>query len=114
MDARDYSLDRVGWQEWFDANGRAELNLLLFALWDPIGVNGSAIFGGEYEHYVPDVLGYVEADDPAGLSRYLRDVERDAMGLAAPTATDAIAGSIIAGAWASAWIFFGRPLPGDR
>ena len=114
MPAREFQLGSAGWREWFGASGRADLNLLLFAAWDPIGLNDCAIAAGEYEYYVEDVLRYVQDDDPDGLVRYLQDVERDAMGLSGQTATASIARSIIAGAYASAWIFHGRPLPGDR
>jgi hypothetical protein len=113
MEPRDFSLDRAAWNGWFDATGRAELNLLLFALWDPIGVNDIAITAGEYENYVSDVLKYVRDDDPEGLTAYLLDVEKDAMGLSSATATVSIARGILAGAYGSAWIWSGRPLPGD-
>ena len=111
MEPRDFSLDRAGWGEWFNATGRADLNLLLFAVWDPIGVNDIAITAGEYENYVADVFSYVKDDDPEGLTAYLLDVEREAMGLSSSTATVAIAGAVIGGAYASAWIWSGRPLP---
>ena len=31
------------WAAWFSAQGRADLSLLSFAIWDPIGVSDSAI-----------------------------------------------------------------------
>jgi hypothetical protein len=111
---REFSMDRADWREWFDAAGRAELNLLLFVAWDPIGINDCAIAAGEYENYVEDVLGFVEDDDADGLTRYLLDVERNAMGLSTSTATISVAQRVISGAYASAWIWSGRPLPLDR
>jgi hypothetical protein len=63
--------------------------------------------------YTAEVLRYVQDDDAVALARFLRDIERDEMGLSHSTATTAIAEQIIAGAYVSAWLWSGRPLPGD-
>jgi hypothetical protein len=34
------------WPEWFASQGHADLNLLLFAIWNPIGVSDTAITAG--------------------------------------------------------------------
>jgi hypothetical protein len=110
---RDFKLGRDQWAAWFSARGSADLSLLLFAIWDPIGVSDSAITAGEYDNYVPEVLSYVRDDDPAGLADYLRGVAVDAMGVSRPDLPTDAAERIINGAYASAWLWAGRPLPGD-
>jgi hypothetical protein len=57
-----------GWQAGYSSSGERDLNLLLFAIWDPIGVSDSAIAAGEYESYVDDVFSYVRAAAPSGAS----------------------------------------------
>jgi hypothetical protein len=110
---RQFSMSEDDWRVWFSSGGRDDLNLLLFALWDPIGVSETAITAGEYESYVNEVLAYVRIDDPEGLAQHLRHIARDAMGFSwAELPLDA-AHRIINGAYASAWIWAGRPLPGD-
>lgn len=110
---RDFSMGPDQWRAWFAAQGSAELGLLLFAIWDPIGVSDVAVTAGEYDNYVPDVLPYVRDDDAAGLAEYLRGVAVDAMGLSRPELPSDAARRIINGAYASAWLWAGRPLPGD-
>jgi hypothetical protein len=55
---REFSLSDDEWQAWVASRGRGDLNLLLFALWDPIGVSETAITAGEYESYIDDVVAY--------------------------------------------------------
>ena len=78
---RDFGMDSTRWA-WFSARGDSDPSLLLFAIWDPIGVSDSAITADEYDSYVPQTLSYVRDDDAAGLAQYLRTVAREAMGLA--------------------------------
>ncbi len=113
MFEREFSLAADEWRTWFAERGRSDINLLLFAVWDPIGVSDSAITGGEYEHYVEDVFGYVQVDDLAGLTGYLRGVAEDAMGISYVELPVDAARRIINGAYASAWIWADRPLPND-
>lgn len=82
-------------------------------VWDPIGVSDIAITAREYDHYVPDVLRYVRDDDTAGLAEYLHRVATDAMGLSQPAFPSDAAVRVINGAYASAWLWSGGPLPGD-
>jgi hypothetical protein len=110
---RDFRMAPDQWRAWFASQGRADLNLLLFAIWDPIGVSDTAISAGEYENYVVDVVPYVRDDDPAGLADYLRHVATEAMGLSRSERPVDAARRVINGAHASAWIWAGRPLPGD-
>jgi hypothetical protein len=110
---RDFKMGRDQWAAWFSARGSADLSLLLFAIWDPIGVSDSAITAGEYDSYLPEVLSYVRDDDAAGLADYLRGVAVDAMGLSQPELPMDAARRVINGAYASAWRWAGRPLPGD-
>jgi hypothetical protein len=109
---RDFGMSPAQWHAWFAAHGRADLNLLLYAVWDPIGVSDTAITGGEYEGYVAGVLPFVRDDDPAGLAEYLRRVAVEMIGLESEAPIEA-AHRVINGAYASAWIWAGRPLPGD-
>jgi hypothetical protein len=111
MQDREFSMSASEWREWFGATGRADLNLLLFVLWDPIGVSETAIAAGEYEGYVPQVLAYVQSDDPAGLADYLLGVTTKSIGLSCPEPPLLAARRVIDGAYASAWIWAGRPLP---
>ncbi len=113
MFERDFSISAQQWTAWFAERGDAELSLFLFAIWDPIGVSDSAITAGEYDFYTRDVLAYVRDDDASGLADYLLDVARDRMGLSAPDRPTDAAQRVINGAYASAWIWAGRPLPGD-
>ncbi len=113
MRNRDFCLDDARWRAWYRDQGRDDLSLLLFVVWDPIGVNDTAITANEYFNYTADVLRYVQDDDAPALTNYLLDIERSAMGLSHSTATPAIASQIIAGANASAWRWSGQPLPGD-
>jgi hypothetical protein len=76
-------------------------------------VSDSAITAGEYDSYVPEVLSYVPDDDPAGLADFLRGVTVDAMGLSRPELPMDAARRVFNGAYASAWRWAGRPLPGD-
>jgi hypothetical protein len=110
---RDFSLSAAGWREWFGATGRADLNLLLLVLWDPIGIRGTEVAAGEYENYVSGVLPYVARDDPAGLADHLLAIATDAMGLPPSEPPLLAAETIVDGAYASAWMWAGRPLPGD-
>lgn len=114
MLARDFEMTPDHWRAWYASSGRYDLNLLLFAIWDPIGVSDSAITAGEYENYVDEVFSYVSDDDAAGLAAYLRRVARDAMGLSTIELPLEAARRIINGAYGGAWIWAGRPLPGDR
>jgi hypothetical protein len=113
MFEREFRMEPDMWAAWFAAGGRADLGLLLFAIWDPIGVSDVAIAAGEYDNYAPDVLQYVRDDDAAGLAAYLHGVAVDAMGLSRPEVPADAAARIINGAYASAWLWAGRPLPGD-
>ena len=113
MSDRDFNLSAQQWTAWFAQRGEAELSLLLFAIWDPIGVSHSAITAGEYDFYTRDVLAYVRDDDAAGLADYLLEVATERMGLSSPTRPTVAAQRVINGAYASAWIWAGRPLPGD-
>jgi hypothetical protein len=110
---RDFRMALDQWSAWFAARGSHDLSLLLFAIWDPIGISDTAIAAGEYENYAPDVLAYVREDDAAGLAEYLRGVAIDAMGLPEQELPTEAARSVINGAYASAWLWAGRPLPGD-
>ena len=85
----------------------------MFAIWDPIGVSDSAICAGEYAFYDRDVLAYVRDDDPVGLTEYFRRTASEAMGLSQAEPSEDAAQRVINGAWASAWLWAGRPLPGD-
>ena len=60
---------------------RDDLSLLLFVVWDPIGVNHTAITANEYVVLAADVLRYVQDDDAPALTNYLLDTERSAIGL---------------------------------
>ena len=113
MSDRDFTLSAQQWAAWFAQRGEAELSLLLFAIWDPIGVSHSAITAGEYDFYTRDVLAYVRDDDAAGLADYLLEMATERMGLSSPTRPTDAAQRVINGAYASAWIWAGRPLPGD-
>ena len=113
MSDRDFTLSAQQWTAWFAQRGEAELSLLLFAIWDPIGVSHSAITAGEYDFYTRDVLAYVRDDDAAGLADYLLEMATERMGLSSPTRPTDAAQRVINGAYASAWIWAGRPLPGD-
>jgi hypothetical protein len=113
MSDRDFNLSAQQWTAWFAQRGEGELSLLLFAIWDPIGVSHSAITAGEYDFYTRDVLAYVRDDDAAGLADYLLEVATERMGLSSPTRPTDAAQRVINGAYASAWIWAGRPLPGD-
>lgn len=113
MSERDFSMSRDQWAAWFTERGSADLALLMFAIWDPIGVSDSAIAAGEYEFYDQDVLAYVRDDDPAGLTEYFRRMAAENMGLSRPEPAPDAAARVINGAWGSAWRWAGRPLPGD-
>lgn len=113
MFERDFSMSARQWTAWFAERGDAELSLLLFAIWDPIGISDSAITAGEYDFYTRDVLAYVRDDDAPGLAEYLLGVATDRMGLSSPQLPRDAAQRVINGAYASAWIWAGRPLPGD-
>jgi hypothetical protein len=110
---RDFSMTADEWRAWFASRGQDDLNLLLFALWDPIGVSDSAITAREYENYVADVFAYVRDDDATGLASYLRRVAREMMGLSSFELPLDAAYRIVNGAHGSAWMWAGRPLPSD-
>jgi hypothetical protein len=112
MRGRDFSMSQEQWAAWFAERGAADLALLMFAIWDPIGVSDSAICAGEYEFYDRDVLAYVRDDDPAGLTEYFRRAASEAMGLSRTEPPEDAAQRVINGAYASAWLWAGRPLPG--
>src|SRR6478752_7238045 len=98
---RDFSMSARQWTAWFAERGDAELSLLLFAIWDPIGISGSAITTGEYDFYTRDVLAYVRDDDPSGLAEHLLGVATDRMGLSSPQLPTDAAQRVINGAYAS-------------
>lgn len=57
---------------------------VLWADWDPIGVNDNALARNEYSSYVPSVIRLVESGaDAYKLAAHLQQLERASMGLSA-------------------------------
>jgi hypothetical protein len=112
--ARDFSLDPADWRAWFDATGTRRYEPAALRRMGPDRGQRQRDRRGRIRELRRGRLGYVQDDDPEGLAAYLLDVERTAIGLSTAMATVSIARRVLAGACASAWIWSGRPLPGDH
>jgi hypothetical protein len=98
-------LSAEAWADWFSDVGRADVALLLFVLWDPIGVRDEPAAANEYIAYAPACLEAIRTQDPRGLAERLTEITRTEMRLD-PESTarlEAKAQAIIDGARASAW-----------
>ena len=103
MDLDLNDLSHEDWGRWFSSRGCLDISLLLFVVWDPIGVGDVPEAHDEYDSYAAACLDPVRRDDPAELARLLAGVEQRAMGF---TTTAAALGEparkIVQGARASA------------
>jgi hypothetical protein len=112
-DKRAWPLSDQDWRDWYFEVGRSHLCLILLAVWDPLGVYDAHEAADEYERYTADALVYLRSEDADGLAGELARIEREWMGVAGRFGPHDerrdVAKRIIALAWASAWLWAGKP-----
>ena len=73
--------DRTGspkWREWWRQQGAAELNLILWALWDPIGCG---VPRDEYESYAGSIVRAVAEGSTQDVAALLHRIRTEQIGL---------------------------------
>lgn len=104
-------LTEVEWGRWFARRGRLDVSLLLFVLWDPVGVLDAPEAFDEYDGYAAACLGPIRRGNVTELAEVLAATEQRAMGFTTqPQALQGKAQTLIAGARASVlrWAQSGR------
>ena len=80
------------WPEWWRRCGEAELNLILWAAWDPIG----DVPRDEYDSYAPRIASLLRRDATAGdIEEQLEQWRTGRIGLPADRVTDRVAAAKI-------------------
>jgi hypothetical protein len=105
MDRADHvdEMSQEEWGRWYARRGRLDIALLLFAVWDPIGVNEEPEAYDEYDSYTANCLQSISHGDAESLAEVLAGIERSKMGFSTPaTRLVGAATVIVQGARASA------------
>jgi len=96
-------MSQEAWGRWFARRGRLDIALLLFTVWDPVGVSDVPEAYDEYDSYAPQCLRPIASNDALRLAATLAAIEQSSMGFSTQAVALADAAKkILSGAQASA------------